>query len=181
MTKSLPDNRVVIVVAFENYQDLELQGVKEALVAARAQVTIASSSLGTARGKLGGEIKIDQLLGEVKIADYDGVVFIGGPGAAEYLNNPDAHHLAQAAKESNKVLGAICMAPEILARAGVLKGKKATVWTSGDDQAGIKLLQASQAEYLDQPVVVDGQVVTADGPAAAADFGQALVELLASN
>ena len=72
------------------------------------------------------------------------------------------------------MLGAICVAPVILARAGVLAGRRATVFPSERS-----VLLARKALPQKQDVVIDGKVVTASGPAHAASFGQALVQLLA--
>lgn len=177
-SKPLKDKKVLVVVAFNDYQDLELKGTKKVLRAAGAKLETASSSLGTARGKLRGETKVNVLINEVAVTDYQAIVFIGGPGTVEYINSEDAHRVVKEAAQAGKVLGAICMAPQVLAKAGALSGKKATVWTSDTDQSGVEILQAGGAEYTNQSVVTDGQVVTADGPDAAADFGQALVKAI---
>jgi len=70
-------------------------------------------------------------------------------------------------------VGAICIAPGILARAGILKDKKATVFPSE-----IETLKREGAHYSALPVVIDGKIVTADGPEAAEGFGKALVKTL---
>jgi len=106
------------------------------------------------------------------------VVFVGGPGATEYVDDAQAHKVAQDAVAQDKVLAAICIAPEILAKAGVLKEKKATVWSSVADRGPIKVLEDGGAEYVDQNVVQDGKMITANGPAAAKDFGKTIVEVL---
>jgi len=71
------------------------------------------------------------------------------------------------------VVGAICIAPGILARAGILKGRKATVFPSE-----IEALKRNGAFYTALPVVIDGRIVTASGPEAAEEFGKALVKTL---
>jgi len=78
----------------------------------------------------------------------------------------------------NKVLASICISPVILAKAGVLKGKKATVWSSPMDRGPVKILQNNGAIYEDKPVVVDGKIITGNGPGAAEEFGQAIIEVL---
>ena len=141
-------------------------------------VDVASSSLGEAVGKFGKKVNVDKLISEVNLDDYDALVFIGGPGAVEYIENNQAHQLARQAIEKNKVLGAICIAPDILAKAGVLKGKKATVWSSIVDRQPIKVLEDNGAIYLNQPVVKDGNIITANGPSAAKEFGKTIGEEL---
>lgn len=75
--------------------------------------------------------------------------------------------------EQDKVLGAICIAPVILANAKVLEGKNATVFPDGAD-----VLKQNGANYIDVNVIVDGKIITGNGPEAAEDFGRALVKLL---
>jgi len=173
------NNKVLLIVAYQGFQDLEYGETRQALEEAGCAVTIASSQPGIARGKLGGEVEVELTLNEVRVDDFQAVVFIGGPGADEYMDNPLAHKIARQAVEKNKVLAAICIAPAILAQAGLLEGKKATVWSSLQDQSFIQQLKDGGAEYQKQDMVVDGKLVTANGPAAAADFGRAIAQLLA--
>ncbi|MCH7759391.1 DJ-1/PfpI family protein [Patescibacteria group bacterium] len=173
-----PQPNVLLIIAAEGFQDLEYQGTRKALEEKNIKVTVASSIKGKAIGKFGQEVNIDQTIDQVEVNDFEAIVFIGGPGAVEYINNVAAQQLAQAAIEKDKVLGAICIAPSILAQAGVLKDKKATVWSSDLDQSNIKILKDQEVEYVDQSVVVDGKIVTANGPAAAEEFGQTIAELL---
>ncbi|MGC9049073.1 MAG: DJ-1/PfpI family protein [Patescibacteria group bacterium] len=172
------DKQVLIVIAFQGFQDLEYSKTREILEKAGAKVVVASSSLGKASGKFGAQTKVEVLINEIKIDDYEAIIFIGGPGAVEYIENQAAHRLAKEAIKADKVVAAICIAPAILAKAGVLSGKKATVWSSIFDQEPIKILQENGAQYLDQDVVVDGKIITANGPNAAEKFGQAIVEQL---
>jgi protease I len=79
------------------------------------------------------------------------------------------------------VLAAICWAPTILAKAGLLKGKKATVWVGPDAEYAkdtSEVLGDFGAEYVGKGCVVDGKVVTADGPATAKEMAQEIVKLL---
>lgn len=174
----LIDKSAVIIIAFEGFQDLEYSKTRETLEKAGLKITVASSSLGTAIGKFGIRTEIDATLDEISVNDYDAIVFIGGPGAAEYIDNSTAHNLSREAVKAGKVLAAICIAPEILAKAGVLSGKKATVWSSMLDRSSIDALKKNGAQYLDQEVVIDDKIITANGPAAAEKFGQAILEKL---
>ena len=107
------------------------------------------------------------------MTDYDAVVFVGGVGAQEYWADSTAHAIAKAAVDSGKVLGAICIAPVTLGNAGVLSGKRATVWSSERER-----LEAGGAVYTGADVEVDGRVVTASGPGAAKEFGKRIATLL---
>ena len=99
--------------------------------------------------------------------------FIGGSGAKEYFNNKYAQGIAKQAAEKKKVLGAICIAPTILANAGVLKGVSATSFPSEESQ-----LRSAGAKYTGSDVERDGLIITGSGPQAATQFGQAIVKAL---
>jgi protease I len=170
--------KALLIIAFQDYQDIEYGETRKALEKIHITVTVASTKLGMAQGKLGGTTKVDLLLEQVKVDDYDTIIFIGGPGAVGYITNEKALEIARKAKASNKLLSAICIAPAILAKAGVLSGKKATIWTSEEDKSPIKFLEEGKAEFIDQDVVVDGRVITACGPHAAKKFGETIAEIL---
>jgi protease I len=165
--------KVVIVIAQDGFRDEELFQPKEILEKEKIQVKIASSSLKEARGMLGARVKPDILINDVNMQDFDGIIFIGGRGASQYWDNPFAHKLAQEAIALNKVVGALCIAPVTLAKAGILKGKKATVWPSEGGQ-----LQAAGAIYTGRAVEEDGNIITADGPSSSTEFGQAVLRAI---
>ena len=164
---------VLLIVAQNGFRDEEYFTPKTILEDAGYQVKTGSVKVGIARGKLGGTAKVDVALSEVKVDDYAAVVFVGGPGSADYFNDKTVLKLATDAYQKGEVVGAICIAPGILARAGILKGKKATVFPSETET-----LEREGANYSALPVVVDGKIVTADGPEAAEEFGKALVKTL---
>lgn len=165
----------VMIIAHENYQDRELIDPKTVLEEAGVKVKIASSDLSPAAGVLGGSVSPDLLVSEVRAGDYDAVIFVGGPGATQYWDDPAAHRLAQETVRAGKILGAICIAPVTLSNAGVLAGKKATVWSS--EAAN---MSSFGAEYTGKPVEQDGNIITASGPSAAKDFGRAILRALES-
>ncbi|MFA5100055.1 MAG: DJ-1/PfpI family protein [Candidatus Omnitrophota bacterium] len=165
--------RALLIIAPVNFRDEEFFETKAILDKAGIQVTVAGKTTAIAKGKLGGTVKPDIALASVRIPDYDAVAFIGGSGAAVYFDDPQAHRIAKEAIEHHKLLAAICIAPAILARAGVLKGVKATVFP--DDAAE---LTANGAEYTGKPVEKDGMIITGAGPEAAAEFGRAIADHL---
>lgn len=170
--------KALIIIAQSGYQDLEYEIPKKMLEEAGIEVITASKNIGPCQGSLGGTAQATVSIDEVDVSEYDAVIFIGGPGAVRYQEDVQAHLTAQEATTTPKVkvLGAICIAPTILAKAGVLEGKKATVWNE-DGQQG-KLLEREGATYTAQAVTVDGNIVTADGPQSALKFGRKIVELL---
>jgi protease I len=75
--------------------------------------------------------------------------------------------------ESRKIVAAICLSPVVLARAGILKGKKATYFESPDSFREIK---GGGAVLVNKPVVVDGYIITANGSSAAQEFADAILK-----
>lgn len=165
----------LLIIAQQGYQDRELNGTRQGLQEAGFEVILASTEAGPCHGKLGGTEAAAVALRDVRVSDYDRVAFIGGPGAHALKDDPDALKIAREAAASGRPFGAICIAPEVLAAAGVLRGKKATVWDSGGEQRAF--LEEHGAIYTGEPVTVDGLLVTANGPEAAAEFGKVFASL----
>jgi len=174
-TDSTDEAEVVMIIAPKDFRDEELFETKKVLEDAGATVTVASTGLDEATGMLGGTVKPDILIGDIKAADFDAVIFVGGSGASVYWDDPAAHAIAKATVKSGKVLGAICIAPVTLAKAGVLDGKTATVWKP---EKGA--LEASGATYSGAAVEVDGTIITGNGPKASKAFAQAIAKALAA-
>ena len=169
----LKGKKVLIIIAATDFRDEEYFEPYNRLGQCGATVTVASSVKGNAVSVFGKMVATDRQIAECKAENYDAIVFIGGPGAAEFFTNATAHALARAAAEQGKVLAAICIAPVTLANAGVLKGKKATVFPSFKSQ-----LAAQGALVVSQDIVQDGKLLTASGPKVAREFASALVKML---
>jgi protease I len=169
---------VIIIIAFRDFKDEEYFKTREILEKNNIGVKTASAEKGLAIGVEGGEIEIDFLVSEINPFDFDAIVFIGGPGALKYLDNNVSYEIAQKTITAGKILAAICISPVILAKAEVLKNKKACVWSSPLDRNPVKILKENGAIYEDKPVVIDGKILTANGPSAAVEFGEKLVGLL---
>ncbi|MHC4635981.1 MAG: DJ-1/PfpI family protein [Planctomycetota bacterium] len=163
----------VLIVPHKNYRDEELILTKGMLDQAAVRTFVASSRVGTITGMLGGKAEASVFLNVLNVADYDAVIFIGGSGAKEYFQNPTALEIARQAKNMNKVIGAICMAPTILANAGIVNGLRVTGYPTEQEQ-----IRKGGAVYTGNPLERDGQIITAIGPAASRVFANALVEAL---
>lgn len=167
-----------MVIAFRDFRDIEYFIPKDTLRGAGAQIVNISSKKGTAIGADGGEVEVNLEASEFKIEDFDAVVFIGGPGMVKKLDDESFQKIAKDTVGAGKLLGAICISPALLAKAGVLEGKKATVWSSPLDKSAVKMLKESEAVYEDEEVVVDGKIITANGPGAAKKFAEKIIEVL---
>jgi len=164
-----------MVIAFENFRDEEYLIPRDILEKNDYKIVVASGEKGIAKGMLGSKVKVDITLEEVKVDDYDGVIFVGGNGASEYFDNPTALKIATEFYQKGKIVGGICIAPVILGNAGILKGKKATCWPSDG-----KKLKEKGAIYTGKNVEIDGSIITGNGPSAADEFGRNYLKLLKS-
>jgi len=126
-----------------------------------------------AHGKLGAVTGVDIDISQVSVDDYSALVFVGVHGTTIYFDERLVQGLAVEAHAKDKVVGAICIAPSILANAGLLNKRKATLFPSEKDN-----LLDKGADYTGDSVTVDGQIVTANGPGAALAFGREIVKLL---
>jgi protease I len=165
----------LLIIAQKGYQDVELEGTRDGLVAAGYKVVLASTKKGECVGKFDGRETAQIALKDVKVSDYGKVAFIGGPGMLQAWQDEEMKRIARATAEAGIPLGAICIAPKILASAEVLAGKKATLANGDGDQDGFLALH--DCEYTGEPVTVDGRIVTANGPDAAVEFGKTLAAL----
>jgi len=170
---ALEGTKVLLVIAQKDFNDVEFTEPRLLLTDQGATVTVASKKKSAATGMEGAEVVPDLTLAEVKVPEYDAVVFIGGSGASVYFDDPEALAIAREAAEENKIVAAICLAPGILAKAGLLKGEDATITESRSD-----LLTESGANYTGPGVVESGLFVTASGPDQAQAFAEKLAELL---
>ena len=172
-SKSLTGKRVVMIIAPEGFRDEELIEPQGILYDRGAEVKVASKSLETAKGMLGVQVKPDLLVSDIKAEDWDAIILVGGGGSSVYWDDSLLHSMLNEAVKQNKIVGAICIAPVTLANAGILAGKKATVYSSETQK-----LVDKGAECTGKDVERDGNVITASGPPAAKRFGEALAEAL---
>lgn len=162
-----------MVIAPEQFRDEEYAEPKRVLTARGASVVTASALPQTCVGKLGMQVQAEAGLADVVRETWDAAIFVGGGGAARFFDDENAHWLARETYAHGGVVGAICIAPSVLARAGLLDGVAATAFHAQRDD-----LVAAGALWSDQPVVISGRIVTGNGPEAAEEFGEAIGDVL---
>ncbi|MBN2252020.1 MAG: DJ-1/PfpI family protein [Candidatus Altiarchaeota archaeon] len=168
--------KALIVLAPANFRDEELFTPLEILKGAGVSVTVAGLSMDESMGMLGGKMKPDILIDEVDAEDYDAIVIPGGSGAREYLAGDErVLDPVRDAFSKDKVVASICSAGCVLANSGILEGKKATVFPSPEN---VKVLKNKGAYYLEESIVVDGNIITAQGPKDAKNFAEKIVDIL---
>jgi putative intracellular protease/amidase len=168
---------ILLLVAQKGFQSLEYGDTKKELEAAGHTVTTGSVTQGVAVSHVGEEVPVGVALHDVRVGLYDAIFAIGGPGALLSLDNEEVARIFTEAKAQGAMpYGAICIAPRILAKAGVLEGLHATGW---DNDGKLESIFSNNGVlYTRLPVVADGRVVTADGPMSAKGFGRKINELL---
>lgn len=174
--KKLSNKKVLMVLAKKNFRDEEYLEPKKVLEYQGAEIKVASLEDGEATGFQGARVRIDLQVKDVDVAHFDALVFVGGAGMIEFLDDPRLTGLARDFYyANNKIIAAICVAPAILANAGLLKGKKAV---SYDSVTNILKDKGAIVNGLD--VQTDGKIITANGPLVARDFGKAIALALIS-
>lgn len=179
----MSNKKILIIIAFNGFKDEEYFVPKEIFEKAGLEVVTASTQTGIAHGADGGETEVQlsvETIHELPLQEYCAVIFIGGPGMARDLDNQDFQKLAQEAANQNKILAGICIAPAMLAKAGVLQSKNATVWSSVLNKSAVKTLKENGADYQDKLVVQHGKIITANGPAAAREFAEKIINAISN-
>ncbi len=173
---SLRGVKLVEVLAPRNFRDVEFEMPYNVLAKAGALLTVISTKKGECVGADGLKVQAVATPKDIKVADYEGVIFIGGPGMMDYLQDASYLALAKAFASAGKLTAAICVAPAILANAGLLDGKAATAFPDV-----VPTLKAKGARVVDSAVVTAGKVVTANGPDAAEAFAHQLLAELSTS
>ncbi len=168
--------KVLLVLAPEKFRDEEFTIPAAALQKAGIGYDIASKRRGSCTGMLGKKVNATLSLNEVDPRSYDGILIVGGGGAQSYLWDDEIlRGMVKYFHASARVVAAICLAPVVLARAGILTGKKATCYSSPEALDGMK---AGGAVLVDKAVTNDSRIITANGPAAAAAFAETFIRSL---
>lgn len=175
---SNPSKTILMVIAPDQFRDEELLVPRKAFIEQGWQVDTVSTKTGDIQGMLGAVETVSLDLNHAKThteqQGYDAAVVVGGMGSPEYLwNNAQLHQILQTLDEQGRVISAICLSGAVLAQAGLLNGKKATVWEMPESLA---VLKEKGAHYTGEAVTEDGRFITANGPDAAADFAKAVIE-----
>ena len=164
----------VLVPLAQGCEELEAITVVDLLRRAGIEVVTAGLDDKPVRASRGMVLVPDMTLDAALQKDYDMVVLPGGLPGADHLGN-DARiiRLLVQMREAEKYTAAICAAPGVLAKAGLLDGKRATSYPGCLDTVSVPGL-----DYVEQPVVTDGKVITSRGPGTAMDFALELIATL---
>ncbi len=172
---------VLMIIAPEDFRDEEYKIPYDYFRNNGFHIETASTRKGACRGKLGMIATASRELSEINTGDYDAIVFIGGPGTPTLRKNPDSVRIAKEAFDQRKIVAAICWAPTILAKAGILKNRRATVWQGNDSEFGMmtsEYIERQGAYYTGDSTTKDERIITADGPNSAGEFAETIIKTL---
>ena len=168
-------NARILIMATNRFEESELFGPREILLAQGAIVTLASLDRGeimaTVHDDPGRRIAPDLTIDDARAEDYDALLLPGGVGNPDRLRSDVAAvALIKAFHAAGKPIGAICHAPWLLAEADVLRGRRATSWPSIRTD-----IRNAGADVVDEAAVTDGHIVTSRNPDDVPAFTAALI------
>ena len=168
--------KILYVIAPDKFRDEEYLVPTQFLANKGYIIETISTQSGLAKGMFGAEVNVLKTLDDINPEGYGALVIAGGMGSPEHLwENSTLRHYIKAFVASQKLVCAICISGVVLAKAGVLTGKKATVWLCEDSE---KAYTDHGVQLIKEPVVIDGLLLTANGPEASLDFAKAIDAVL---
>jgi protease I len=175
LAKSDLNGKRVAMVLAKGFEDVEATDPKQHLEDHGATVTVVGLEMGTIEGKKGATLQADKTFDDISVEDFDLLVIPGG-GSPEQLRIHDAPvRFAREFTASGKPVAAICHGAQLLISADVLRGRTTTcVATIRDD------VKNAGARYVDEPLVVDGNLISSRVPKDLPRFNEALVERLST-
>ena len=165
---------VLVVVPAKDFGEQTLRHARSSLY----NVHVGTFSVSTdhddlIKGRLQDEFMVDGDIAAARMETYSGVIFVGGEGAASLFENEDAHRLAREASAAGKMIGAWDHAVAILAKAGILEGRRVT----GAPEVRA-IVEKSGAKWSGRQLERDGNLVTAADEAVGIRFGKTLAQIV---
>ncbi|MCP4137472.1 MAG: DJ-1/PfpI family protein [bacterium] len=163
----------VLVPLADGFEEIEALTIVDVLRRAKIDVTTICIGENPVRGAHDIAVKADKHIDDIPFAEYNFIALPGGmPGSANLRDDERIISLVTDIHSRNGYVSAICAAPIVLARAGLIDGKKATAFPGIEGQLG-------NIEYIPEPVITDGKIITGKGPGCAIPFALKLVEIIA--
>ncbi|MHC1567384.1 MAG: DJ-1 family glyoxalase III [Candidatus Syntropharchaeia archaeon] len=161
----------VFVPLAEGFEEIEFSTIVDILRRAEADVTTVGLKENPIEGSHGVKVFADISIDNLKPEEFDAIVLPGGyPGFVNLGEDQRVLDLVKKMYEDGKYVAAICGAPSVLSKAGILEGKKATIHPAVVDML-------TSGEHVDERVVVDGKIITSMAPGSAMEFAMKLVEI----
>lgn len=177
MTAATLNNRKIAILVTDGFEQSEMTEPRQALDAAGAQTSIVSPKAGKVKGWTSGdwadEFAVDVPLEQASARDFDALVLPGGVINPDKLRIiPEAVAFVKAFFDAGKPVAAICHGPWTVLESGNARGRRMTSWPSLQTD-----LRNAGAEWVDEQVVVDGNLLTSRKPDDIPAFNKAAIEL----
>jgi protease I len=173
--------KVLFVLMPEGFQDYEFETPYKVLNEHGYVVDVVGLQPGQATGEYGFKFTPNLVFSEMKEKDfdvYDAIVIPGGPGSTTHLwNNKELQSRVWAFHNNKKIVATICHACGVPAQAGILTGKKATIFPSPEAKA---VFANNNVKFVDQGCVTltEEKIITAQSPKFVNEFAAAIISLL---
>ena len=175
--KQLTGTSVILAVPGTQFREEEVFETQRILENEGATVVVASTEAGACRGMREGFVEATVAIEDVSPEEHRGLIVAGGSAAPQlFWKNKSLAELVSAMSEAGKVVAAISLSTVVLAKAGILEGRNATVYHLPE---AIEALEEAGAAYVKDRLIVDGKLIMAEGPAEARPFARAIVTALA--
>ena len=172
MSENTLQNKKVAILSTNGFEDSELTGPREAVEAAGATAVVVAPEAGTIEGKKGANVDVDLTTAEANAADFDALILPGGTGNADQIRMDEAAvAFVRELTQAGKPVGVICHGGWILTDADALRGVRMTSYPSLKTD-----LKNAGAEWVDEEVVVDKQIISSRTPDDLPAFNKAIVE-----
>ena len=169
------EGKRIAILGEEGFEDSELTESLRAMKDAGARVVVVGSgsreSYGGKRGR--ATTKVDVTADKVNVEDFDAIIVPGGYAPDKMRLHQRMIDLVREAHDLGKGVAAICHGPQLLISADILRGRRVTSWPS----VAVDLRNAG-ADWVDEPVVQDGNLITSRKPADLPRFNKAIIEAL---
>ena len=162
--------KTVLVVIAPGFEEIETITVVDILRRAGARVTLAGTVPGILKGSRNIKLEADEILDNIGEKEFDLICLPGGQlGTDNLKKDTRIEKILKRMQNQDKYIAAICAAPKVLKKAGILKNKSMTCHPS---------VQSDFDCYVKDRVVVDEKVITSQSPGTAMEFSFKLVEIL---
>jgi deglycase len=169
----------VAILAADMFERVELEEPRKALEDAGAEVEIVSIEGGEIQGfdhfDPANKVEVDRTVEEASPEDYDALLIPGGVGNPDLLRGDEnAVSFVRGMHEASKPLAVICHGPWMLVESGIVRGKRVTSWPTLQTD-----IRNAGGDWVDEEVVVDGNLVTSRKPDDIPAFNEKMLELFA--
>lgn len=167
----MQNKNILLILPAKDFNSEEYQLTKKTLEKDRFSIFISSDSYSLCTGDNELKVKADVSIFNIHPSNFLAVIFIGGNGVRKYWDNVIYQSIAKKFFSADKIVAAICAAPVILSRAGLLKNKNSTCFPIDKNE-----LKKGKAIYSDSNVVVDGNIISGQTSSNSIQFSQMIVQ-----